>query len=50
MIGRVPELCPRLLINRESAGFCDQDEPPMGFGNVGTTYLPAGGKIDRLLF
>ena len=35
LIGRVPELCPRLLINRQLVGACDQDDPPMGFGNVG---------------
>jgi hypothetical protein len=32
LIGRVPALCPRLLINRQLVGTSDQDDPPMGFG------------------
>ena len=35
LIGSVPPLCPRLLINREAVGFIDQGNPPMMFGNVG---------------
>ena len=35
LIGRVSALCPRLLINRDYVGSCEQHDPPMGFGNVG---------------
>lgn len=34
-IGKVPALCPRLLINRDFVGSYDQEDPPFGFGNVG---------------
>lgn len=35
LLGRVPALCPRLLINRQAVGLHDQESPPMFFGNIG---------------
>lgn len=38
LIGKVPALCPRLLINRDLVGHLDQPDPPAWFGNVGFRF------------
>eukprot|EP01062_Namystynia_karyoxenos_P031929 TRINITY_DN23621_c0_g1_i1.p1 TRINITY_DN23621_c0_g1~~TRINITY_DN23621_c0_g1_i1.p1 ORF type:complete len:603 (+),score=206.97 TRINITY_DN23621_c0_g1_i1:81-1811(+) len=39
IVGKVPALCPRLLINRDPVGVHSSDgDAPMGFGNIGFRF------------